>query len=40
MKRPKSVTKLEPREQFTLIIISIQAVLIAAIKELLNEKSA
>jgi hypothetical protein len=39
-KRPKSVTKLEPREQFTLIIISIQTVLIAAIKELLNEKSA
>jgi hypothetical protein len=34
----KSVTKLKPREQFTMLIIAIQSVLIAAIKELPEHK--
>ncbi len=38
MKGPKSVTKLIPREQFTTMIITIQQVLISAIKELSEYK--
>ncbi len=39
-KGPKSLTKLEPRQQFTLIVVSIRALLLTAIKELEDEKSA
>lgn len=40
MNGPKSLTKLEPRQQFTLIIVAIRAMLVTAIQELENEKSA
>ena len=38
MKGPKSVTKLNPREQFTLIAISIRQILVAARSELARTK--
>lgn len=38
IKSAKSVIKLEPREQFTMLIIAIQSVLITAIKELPEHK--